>query len=391
MFKLSQRLLLLISILCVLLSHYLATQAQDTNWITSIAWNPEGTQVAYSDRKGNVTIANLSQSSTYLLHNETPVNVLHWVATNTLISGDGAGIVKFWDLGTKTVTASLSGHQDGIVALSSDSNLSRLASASRNGFNPNVYIWDLKSHQLINNFNAGDLYVISWHPNKDLLLIGRDEKIDIYDVTTTNLVKSIETLGFESSVLWNPSNSQIIGAEAYTGDDAAIRVRDLNSGAVTTELKGHTNVVLSLDLNPSKHKLLSASTDHTVRVWSLATGASNVIYQGKAPFFSAKWSPFGGRIALVDLAKSAPLKMLPNGVSSGESSLQIIAPPQTKQDLKDIVSSCVLDNSLLRQLQGAIDHEVPRAFMELVQKQDIREHISLGCLADILAVASQFS
>ena len=46
-----------------------------------------------------------------------------------------------------------------------------------------------------------------------------------------------------------------------------VKVWDLTTGQETLTLTGHTTAVASLAFSPDGHRLITASTDMTVRIW----------------------------------------------------------------------------------------------------------------------------
>ncbi len=68
------------------------------------------------------------------------------------------------------------------------------------------------------------------------------------------------------------------------------------------ELRGHTNLVYSVDYAPDGHELASVSDDGTVRIWDLAAGASAVLRGHTANVEDVAFAPDGKRIASISVA-----------------------------------------------------------------------------------------
>jgi WD40 repeat protein len=59
------------------------------------------------------------------------------------------------------------------------------------------------------------------------------------------------------------------------------------------KLLGHTDSVFSVSISPDKRYIISGSYDETVRLWSLHTKSTLVVFKGHfAPVLSVKFSPF---------------------------------------------------------------------------------------------------
>ncbi len=58
-------------------------------------------------------------------------------------------------------------------------------------------------------------------------------------------------------------------------------------------LFGHSDAVFSLSISPDKKYIISGSYDETIRLWSIYTKSSLVVYKGHfSPVLSVKFSPF---------------------------------------------------------------------------------------------------
>jgi WD40 repeat protein len=59
------------------------------------------------------------------------------------------------------------------------------------------------------------------------------------------------------------------------------------------KLNGHTDSVFSVSISPDKRYLISGSYDESIRLWSIHSKSTLVIYKGHfAPVLSVKFSPF---------------------------------------------------------------------------------------------------
>src|SRR6185295_16528365 len=65
-----------------------------------------------------------------------------------------------------------------------------------------------------------------------------------------------------------PDGRQVVSAS----EDHTLKVWDLATGCVEATLAGHTNGVTACAVTPDARRLVSASEDHTLKVWDLATG-----------------------------------------------------------------------------------------------------------------------
>ena len=94
--------------------------------------------------------------------------------------------------------------------------------------------------------------------------------------------------------------------------DHTARVWNTANGQVLSTLRGHTNYVNTAAFSPDGHRIGTASWDHTVRVWNTADGRSITTLEGhtgtdvKGAFTSqhtvtgAQFSPDGLRVVAIN-------------------------------------------------------------------------------------------
>jgi WD40 repeat protein len=103
---------------------------------------------------------------------------------------------------------------------------------------------------------------------KRLISCGLDGKVVVWDVA---LVKPLTTLRGERPLALSPDETLI----AFQNESGGrIDLFDIARGARTGYLEGHTDTVTALQFTPDGRQLLSASMDHTARVWDLKTGVA---------------------------------------------------------------------------------------------------------------------
>jgi len=119
----------------------------------------------------------------------------------------------------------------------------------------------------------------SWiHTNVHAFLVGyASDRVAVVDLESCRRVG--ELVFEERDGNWSQASRQVNTlASHFTNDiafagheDGVIRLYDLNDGRCHRELRGHTDAVTSLALDPSGLYLTSGSHDATVRTWDLRT------------------------------------------------------------------------------------------------------------------------
>ena len=95
-------------------------------------------------------------------------------------------------------------------------------------------------------------------------------------------------------------------ATVYQPVSPAARVWNTQTGAEWAELKGHGDIVLSIDFSPDGKRIVTASEDRTARVWDAASGQQLLVLEGHTgPVHSAIFLPDGVHVATASEDKTA--------------------------------------------------------------------------------------
>ena len=78
------------------------------------------------------------------------------------------------------------------------------------------------------------------------------------------------------SASFSPDGEKIVSAS----DDNTVRIWSAVTGECEQSLAGYTGCVMSASFSPDGEKVVSASYDNTVRIWSAVTGECEQIVAG---------------------------------------------------------------------------------------------------------------
>jgi len=76
--------------------------------------------------------------------------------------------------------------------------------------------------------------------------------------------------------VFDPSGARVLTAST----DHTARLWDASGGAELAVLRGHENTVWSAVFDPSGARVLTASSDRTARLWDAASGAELAVLRG---------------------------------------------------------------------------------------------------------------
>ncbi|CCE62237.1 hypothetical protein TPHA_0C00810 [Tetrapisispora phaffii CBS 4417] len=150
--------------------------------------------------------------------------------TNLLAAGYADGVIKIWDLMSKTVLLSFSGHKSGVTILKFDSTGTRLMSGSRDS---DIIIWDLVSEVGVFKLRSHkDAITGIWCEGEDWLVsTAKDGLIKLWDLKTQQCVEThiaqtgecwalgvhgdlVVTTGTDSQIkIWNLDTSKENGSK----------------------------------------------------------------------------------------------------------------------------------------------------------------------------------
>ena len=91
----------------------------------------------------------------------------------------------------------------------------------------------------------------------------------------------------------NPGGETI----AAGGADGSVKLFDLTSGNLETQLDGHTQGVPDVDFSPNGRSVVSASADGTARIWNVNDGSGGKVLTGHVgPVLTAQYAPDGRQL-----------------------------------------------------------------------------------------------
>ncbi|NEQ82242.1 MAG: hypothetical protein F6K26_18900 [Moorea sp. SIO2I5] len=109
-----------------------------------------------------------------------------------------------------------------------------------------------------------------------------------------------------NAVAVTPDGTMVISGSS----DHTVKVWDLNTGAEIRTLTGHSAPVNAVAVTPDGTKVISGASDNTVRVWNLATGTEIQRFNGhSAPVNAVAVTPNGKKVVSASVANYDSIKV----------------------------------------------------------------------------------
>jgi serine/threonine protein kinase len=159
---------------------------------------------------------------------------------NILASGHDHQAIALWDLNTKKILSTLSGHSQAVksVAFSPDGKI--LASASDD---KTIKLWNIDTFE--------EIFTLKGHS------------------------RAVKSVAFSPTSLSPPFQGGILATGSW---DKTVKLWDVNTGEEISTLTGHQLQVSSVAFSPDGKFLASASYDRTIRLWKLSEKVKNRPY-----------------------------------------------------------------------------------------------------------------
>ncbi len=263
--------------------------------LTCIAVHPQGRRLAVGTQDANVLMigAKSGKPLLELKGHEALVSSLSFVENGShLVSSSWDHTTRLWKSSDSSHKPAILKHESQAKTLATNATSNKGASGARDGV---VKMFSLPSFKCIRNFQA--------------------HRVDVSGLTFTNDGSRLVTASWDGECkLWDTPNYELVkvlakkkkrirsmavspdGGKVYLGlHNGIILAITLDGSQQTTQLKGHDDIVSSLTVDPDGRRLLSASWDRSIRLWSVDSGTEESRVKLWTPVTSVAWDPKGTR------------------------------------------------------------------------------------------------
>lgn len=187
----------------------------------------------------------------------------------TIVSSGYHNDVFLWDAATGALRRRLKGHRTWVQEAIFSGDGKYLATADWDGM---VIVWTASGTRLRKLESKGDLFSLSFHPNKPLIAAGSYEGIvSIFDLDSGEKVKEFSSnKGGTMFIAYSPGGDLL----ASGGEDTLIHLFETEEYKKIGSLAGHAKGVTSLSFSRDGARLLSSGDDGAIRLWDMKTRQS---------------------------------------------------------------------------------------------------------------------
>jgi WD40 repeat protein len=201
---------------------------------------------------------------------------------NILASGNDDKNIRLWDLNSKKILATLSGHSQAVKSVNFSPDGKTLATASDD---KTIKLWHSNTFEEICTLfgHSHAVKSVAFHPNGQILASGSwDKTIKLWDINTG--IEICTLIGHKlqvTSVAFSPEGQLLASAscdrtirlwQIAAPEDSDKEFKNRPCYSLLSTLSGHAWTVLTVAFSPDGKILATGSDDNTIKLWKVSTG-----------------------------------------------------------------------------------------------------------------------
>ncbi len=261
--------------------------------VDQVVFSADGRSIATAARDRTVKLWSLAtrrQTARATLKRElTPVRCVAYSPDGKTLAAaegplDSGGTVTLWDLATRTLKATLDGHERGVVAVVFSPDGTTLASGSCDG---TIRIWDVATGAYRHELSGlSGLTELAFSPDGRLLAsAGEGNIVTLWDVESGREASRLSDLRWPVyTVAFSPDGAFLAtGGGAPNnrpGSPSELKLWDVATQKVVATLDRHAGAVLAVGFSADGRSLASGGLDETIRLWDVTNARARLTIGG---------------------------------------------------------------------------------------------------------------
>ncbi|OUL95225.1 toll/interleukin-1 receptor domain-containing protein [Paraburkholderia hospita] len=210
-----------------------------------------------------------------------------------VITGGADKVARIWESDSGKMVLELRGHTEGVTGVDVTSDGRRIVTSSR--YDQTARVWDAANGKGLFEIKQEGLAFAEFSPNgKQILAVADQGDAVLWDGESGQRLRKLAS----AYALMRGASSLYSASFGPDGTRVALidwwpTVCDVTTGNALFELEGHTRQVRDVGYSPDGQWLVTASEDHTARVWRADTGKSVAVLPHNTEVIMAMFSPDG--------------------------------------------------------------------------------------------------
>jgi len=257
--------------------------------LAAVSWSPDGRFIASGGDDATVQVWNLVSGECLCIYTGIVSNVqaLAWSLNSTLIgSGYYNETAHMWNALTGELLTVYQGHSHEINSVSWSPDGLLIAYAS--SFGRAVHVWEARTGTFVFSCAADEAEYMdaAWCPDGDTLACAANEEIHLWDVAIRKPVAILPRSGLSIhrnrvyTISWSPDNRFLVSG----GRDARVRIWDIFTSQLVQTYEGNESVIHDVAWSPDRWYIASACDDRTnYGVWQQVHVLQHMRQKRKVP------------------------------------------------------------------------------------------------------------
>ncbi len=246
--------------------------------IDAVALTADGKLAVSGDVRGELIVWDLDHSSKlHELHGHEFYITTICITPDArrAISGSYDGTIRVWDLDQGKLVHVLRGHRMSIFSLAMTKDGSRAAS----GCMKTLRVWDLDNGMELGfSKHKGNGLDVTIDESKGIAFCQSGKEILQFDLETGKKLPAQKVK--KAGAYFRAITAE--GKLGFSHNSGIAYIWDVKTGKEIGTLKGHRSSIQGLSLTPDGGWLATASSDHTLRVWDIASQSEEHCYEHPA-------------------------------------------------------------------------------------------------------------